>query len=136
MSAGTDEGFAVRFKALVDRICGAEGLSRSELVEDLSVSLHAISTAAYRGEIGFDLVVQVAKRAACTWEEIDALDLAWLRIRAVRSRDDALGRVLRRIDETERHIANIVAYAEGAGFGPQFRRFLARKREETLATWR
>lgn len=133
MTPDLDASFPVRFKAIVDRICASEELNRVELAASLGIQVSVLSTAAYRGEIGFELVEKVAHRAGCAWEEIDAIEMAWLRMQATRPRKEALRRALRRIDEKEEHFASIVEFAENEGFGPQLQRFLARKRVAVVA---
>ena len=53
-------------KRLLDRICEEEGLTRPELAESLGIRAQTLSTAAYRGEIGFTLILDIAKRATAT----------------------------------------------------------------------
>jgi hypothetical protein len=81
-------------KVLVDRICEKEGLSRQKLADDLGVHIHSVSTAAYRGGIGVELVERLAKRARATAAELAAIEMAWITMKAQKPRDDALRRAL------------------------------------------
>ena len=72
------------FKALVDRICAREGLTRGVLAKDLGVHIQSLSNAAYRGEIGFDLICRIARRADASPEELHQIEQAWLDMRTLR----------------------------------------------------
>ena len=136
MDPGADAAFPQRFKVIVDRICATEQINRAALAKDLGASVHTISMGAYRGEIGFDLVARIALRAGVEPEEIDAIELAWLRMRATRPREEALRRALRRKEKMEEIITDMSRFAEVAGVGADFHRFVARKRAAVArANW-
>ncbi len=91
----TERGFPEWMKILVDRICESQSIIRAELAKRLNVHLNSITIAAYKGEISIQLVEKVAKLAGVTAEELTEIELAWLRLRALRPRDEALRRAFR-----------------------------------------
>jgi len=102
-------------KILVDRICEKEGLTRQELADDLDVHVHSISTAAYRGEVSFDLVERLVQRAKGTAAELTAVEIAWIAMKAQKPRDDALRRALDINRALMDHILLVEEWLRGRG---------------------
>lgn len=102
----TQKSFGQLMKRLLDRICDEEDLSRPELAESLDVHPQTLSTAAYRGEIGFDLMLEIARRADASAKELMELEVLWLQARSMKPRDEALRRSMQMtqtlFDELER----------------------------------
>ena len=68
-------GFPEMFKKVVDRICEGEEKTRAELASELDLNPSSLSTAAYRGEIGFPLVELLGNRADLSDREMADIEI-------------------------------------------------------------
>ena len=88
----SERSFPECFKALVDRICAAEGHTRGTLSKDMGIHIQSLSNAAYRGQVGFDLIRKIARRAKATPEEFFEIERAWLSMRTLKPSESPLRR--------------------------------------------
>lgn len=111
----TERRFEDWIRALVDQICDREGIGRQALAQRLGVHLHSISTAAYRGEIGCELALRLASLADATPDEKKQIELAWLRTKSSKRRDDAFRRAMDLADSLLQEVEKIESWLSRRG---------------------
>lgn len=124
MGSSAARSFAERFKALVDRLCETEGLTRQDLANDLGVNLNSISGSVYRGGVNFNLVERIALRAKASPQELSDLELAWLEMQRSRAglRHDNLIRAVEIIEALREELDAVEAWLDKRGLLEDFRK--------------
>ncbi len=110
------------FKIVVDHACEAEDLTRQELADVLGVHIHSVSTAGYRGQIGWDLLDQLAHMAKMTAEEMVALELAWLEMRSQKTHGDSLRRSVSIIQALMSQVVAMEEWIEAQGLMKKYKK--------------
>lgn len=107
--------FRDQIRDVVQRVCDRRGLSREKLAVALKVHRNALMLAAYKAEIGLELVERLAREAGLTSEELVSLELAWFRARAEKADGKARSRTAAAVENLVAHIEHLEGFLRKKG---------------------